>query len=364
MSKEIEISYNNIDILELKEKMKSCGLKCLRERRLLRRRRFRLNNDIDKRNRFIRVRDEGDKITMAFKEVLNGDDSDIIEHEITISDYNTAIKILEGLDLIEEPIMEKYREDWGDDSGNINISIDECPFLNPFVEIEGKSWEIVRNYSDLLGFDYDESFYGGDLSTFYRLQYNLTKKNIWMSLSFDMDQKVLIDLNWKGDDFAVDRDTEIIRALPKMAEEYFNLVERNRDYLKKTLPWIDNVKSVESQVDYFKNCANNEFCNKFLIFFKHKIVGEVYLQNHNKEKSEVEIGYWIAENYQRSGITEKSVKRVIDYTFDVLGVKLINLYCNVENIGSENLAKKLGFEFTGEIDKNHDDSNKYVLALS
>lgn len=134
-----------------------------------------------------------------------------------------------------------------------------------------------------------------------------------------------------------------------------------------TVPWIDNVKDVESQKRYFST-ANQEILDKLLIRYENKIVGEVHLQHYDRVKNEIEIGYWIDKDYQGRGIVKRSAMAVLDYVFNDLGVERVNLYCNVENTRSENLAKALGFEFK-LIDKNHDnlygrliDSKLYVLS--
>jgi len=167
--------------------------------------------------------------------------------------------------------------------------------------------------------------------------------------------------------FSISDNIFLVKASLELAYKYCLLIDKNSEYLKKTVPWIDNVKDVESQKRYFA-MVNQEIFDKPLINYAGKIVGEIHLQHYDKTKNEIEIGYWIDEDYQGRGIVKRSAMAVLDYVFNELKVDRVNLYCNVENIRSENLAKALGFEFK-LIDKNHDnlygrliDSKLYVLS--
>jgi len=51
--------------------------------------------------------------------------------------------------------QENKRELWSLNS--VEVCIDEWPFLEPFVEIEGKSEETVKEIAKELGFDYSEA---------------------------------------------------------------------------------------------------------------------------------------------------------------------------------------------------------------
>ncbi len=75
--------------------------------------------------------------------------------------------------MLERNYIENYREEWINEDNTIFVTIDYFPFLNPYIEIEGKNEEIVKKYSDLLGFDFSEHYGGGYIGDFYKIQYNL-----------------------------------------------------------------------------------------------------------------------------------------------------------------------------------------------
>ena len=41
------------------------------------------------------------------------------------------------------------------------------------------------------------------------------------------------------------------------AEEIFNVVEENRTYLRRTLPWLDEVNSLSEKISYISHCISD-----------------------------------------------------------------------------------------------------------
>ena len=61
------------------------------------------------------------------------------------------------LGLEEQAYQESRREKW--DLKGVEVVIDEWPWLEPFVEVEGESEEAVREVSMILGFNWDEALF-------------------------------------------------------------------------------------------------------------------------------------------------------------------------------------------------------------
>lgn len=117
---------------------------------------------------WLRVRDEGDKITMSMK-VVDGDRiMDQKEQLLEVSDFESAVKMLLLLGCTKKSYQETKRELWKID--DTEVTIDEWPFLQPFVEIEGKSEDAVRHVSIKLGFEYDQAMFGA-VDVIYMRQY-------------------------------------------------------------------------------------------------------------------------------------------------------------------------------------------------
>ncbi|MDD3303117.1 MAG: hypothetical protein PHN31_06190 [Candidatus Gracilibacteria bacterium] len=69
------------------------------------------------------------------------------------------VNIFRKLGLNEKSYQETYREVW-EINNEIEIMIDLWPGLNPYIEIEGENEEVVKKYSNLLGFDYNNGIFG------------------------------------------------------------------------------------------------------------------------------------------------------------------------------------------------------------
>ncbi len=125
---------------------------------------------------WLRVRDEGDKITMSIK-VVDGDRiADQKEQLLDVSDFESAVNMLLLLGCTEKSYQETKRELWKID--DTEVTIDEWPFLEPFVEVEGQSEDLVRSVSLKLGFDYAQAIFGA-VDVLYIRQYpHLTAERI------------------------------------------------------------------------------------------------------------------------------------------------------------------------------------------
>ncbi len=155
MVHEIEAKILNINIAEIEKKLAKIGAKKLGEKF------FRsISFDypgfpMDKEASWVRMRDDGKNITLAYKKRLgakeSGNDDGMEEIEFEVSDFELARQFLLKLGLIEKFSQEKKRITWQKDS--ITYDIDTWPQLNTYLEVEGDNWENVDKAIIELGFD-------------------------------------------------------------------------------------------------------------------------------------------------------------------------------------------------------------------
>ena len=112
----------------------------------------------DSSTSWLRVRDEGDRITVSLKVTINGKINTQKEVMIIADNYDNARRLLVEISCEEKAYQETKREIWEFDS--VEITIDEWPYLEPYVEIEGKSEQVVLEVAEKLGFDYREAIFG------------------------------------------------------------------------------------------------------------------------------------------------------------------------------------------------------------
>jgi adenylate cyclase class 2 len=155
---EIEVKFLDVDVPKLEDKLRGIGATKVFDR-VYRRKVYdypdlRLNAN----NAWVRVRDEGDQITMGFKQRLNPGNSDsstndtgMHEIEIIVSDFEKAALFLEQIGMKRKFYEENRRVRWL--RGDMEFDIDTWPGLKPYLEIEAKTWGQIDEAIALLGFD-------------------------------------------------------------------------------------------------------------------------------------------------------------------------------------------------------------------
>ena len=166
MQTEIEVKFLDIDIEDIRKKLEKVGAICEQPRRLMRRQVF-YPADHNK-DSYIRVRDEGDKVTMTYKIFEEMSLHGAKEVEVVVSSFEDAIDILTRSGLDRKSYQETRRETWH--IGTTEVVIDEWPWLQPFIEIEGKTEADVRDVASKLQFDWADAVFGSSTEA-YRVQY-------------------------------------------------------------------------------------------------------------------------------------------------------------------------------------------------
>lgn len=158
MQNEFEAKFLNINVVKIKKLLISLGAKLVKPRKLLKRVIFE-NRVLKSQHSWIRLRDEGDKITLTLKQV--SDASTIRgtkEIEIVVDHFKKTEQFLEAIGLEKKRYQENYREEW--QLNDIKFDFDTWPDIPTFLEIEGLDEESVRLAAEKLGFDYKKAKFG------------------------------------------------------------------------------------------------------------------------------------------------------------------------------------------------------------
>ncbi len=170
MNIEFEATFLDINKDKVREKLREEKAELIKPEFLQKRVVFNLPSGNAKAGGWLRVRDEKDKITMSFKQI-NGDKiEDQKEIDLEINDFEKGVKILEEIGCQKKAYQETKRELWK--LNDVEICIDEWPFLEPFVEVEGKSKEEVEKVSEKIGFDYEKALFCS-VDLIYSKKYNV-----------------------------------------------------------------------------------------------------------------------------------------------------------------------------------------------
>lgn len=180
MQTEYEAKFINIDLDYMRRQLDQLGAKQTQKMRIMKRAIID-NPDMKQKNAFLRVRDEGDKTTLTYKQFNDLSVDGAKEYEITVSNFETTINLLKAAGLSYRSFQESKRETW--ELEDAEIALDEWPWLNPYIEIEGKDETHVRRISERLGLDWGKAVFG-DVTAAYRVQYpHLTGRDVIGSIA-------------------------------------------------------------------------------------------------------------------------------------------------------------------------------------
>lgn len=171
MNTEIEVKFLHINHEEIRNRLTSIGFECVAPMRLMRRaiidytdRRLQVGTP----NSYIRVRDEGDKVTLTYKQFASLSIDGAKEVEVVTSSFEDTIRIFTQVGLEVASLQESKRETWKNET--CEVVLDEWPWLDPYIEIEAATEIGVREVASKLGLDWSVAKFG-DVMVAYRDQY-------------------------------------------------------------------------------------------------------------------------------------------------------------------------------------------------
>ncbi|HEU4715619.1 MAG TPA: class IV adenylate cyclase [Candidatus Saccharimonadales bacterium] len=167
MKTEIEAKFLHVDPEDIRRRLESADATCKQPMKDMRRVIFR-SDDMDSRHAYLRVRDEGYRVAMTYKQFDEMSLTGAKEIEFNVGDYEAAVELLKTIGLEARSVQETRREIW--ELGDAEVVIDEWPWIDHFIEIEASSEEAVKSAAEKLGFDWNEAAFG-DIMTAYRAEY-------------------------------------------------------------------------------------------------------------------------------------------------------------------------------------------------
>lgn len=192
MKTEYEATFLDIDRSALAKKLQQVGATLDRSEYMQRRVTFELPKERRDKNTWLRVRDEGDKVTLTLKSVEGKTITGQREILVTIDSFDDAIALLESIGCEKKSYQESRRELWK--IGEVEIAIDTWPFLDTYVEVEGPDEQAVKDVATMLGFDYGKAIFD-TVNAIYKQKYGRTidelDKAILKNFTFDIKNPFL-----------------------------------------------------------------------------------------------------------------------------------------------------------------------------
>jgi len=175
MKNEIEATFLSVDKESIRHILKEKRFYLKTPEYMMRRKTFDFPSVTPGTSKWGRVRQESDKVTMTIKEIKGTGINDTYEVELIVNNFDTATEFFEACNIVEKAFQENMREVWVRDE--VEATIDTWPGLNPFVEIEGHSEDLVKNISTELGFDFTKAVFGS-IDLVYEKEIGIPAKTI------------------------------------------------------------------------------------------------------------------------------------------------------------------------------------------
>lgn len=176
MQPELEAKFLDVSPDVIRAKLRELGAKLVHPERLMRRKAFDdRQGHLDRNRAWVRVRDEGDKITMSYKQSDENTLHGTQETVLTVDDFDRACAFLEEVGLVTKSYQETRREKWMLD--NVEITIDTWPWVPTFVELEGQHEDDLKSVASSLGLDWNAAMHGG-VTPIYQRYYDVTHREV------------------------------------------------------------------------------------------------------------------------------------------------------------------------------------------
>lgn len=177
MQTEIEAKFLHVDHAAIRDKLTELGATCKQPMRLMRRKNYDFSDGrlSTERNGWVRVRDEGDKITMSYKQLDDRGLHGTKEVNLTVDSFEQADAFLTALGLEPTSYQETKRESWTLDGADIELDV--WPWILPYLEIEGSDESTVKAIAAKLGLDWSAAQHGS-VEVAYHAEYDTTDQEI------------------------------------------------------------------------------------------------------------------------------------------------------------------------------------------
>jgi adenylate cyclase, class 2 len=161
MTPEFEARFLSIDADAITTRLRDRGATRTMPRTLMRRVVLK-NQDISDRGGWLRLREQGDKTLLTYKQVNDADGASgidsILEAEVEVANFHATQHLLEAMGFTTLRYQENYREEWQLDA--VTYDLDTWPDLPTYLEIEGPDETAVHAATAMLGLDYSNANFG------------------------------------------------------------------------------------------------------------------------------------------------------------------------------------------------------------
>jgi ribosomal-protein-serine acetyltransferase len=150
--------------------------------------------------------------------------------------------------------------------------------------------------------------------------------------------------------YKLSENTEVRLLEERHAQELTDLTDRNREHLRKWLPWVDTNRTVEDRKNFIRGALKQFAQNKGFvagIWHDGRLAGVIGYDPIDWENRTTALGYWLGEEFQGNGLVTAACRALVDHAFLELKLNRVSIACATENKRSCAIPERLGFRREG-----------------
>ena len=136
------------------------------------------------------------------------------------------------------------------------------------------------------------------------------------------------------------------------APAIFAAIDREREYLREWLPWVDATHTEDDTLSFIRSVLEQFANNQGFaagIWKGDCLAGTIGLHRIDWLNRRVEIGYWLAREFQGRGLMTDACRCLIAHAFRELDLHRVEIRCATENLRSSAIPRRVGFTRDGTL---------------
>jgi ribosomal-protein-serine acetyltransferase len=140
------------------------------------------------------------------------------------------------------------------------------------------------------------------------------------------------------------------------AAEVFAAVDRERAHLRTWLAWVDATQSEDDSLSFIRSTLEQFSTNRGFaagIWDGTKLAGTVGTHPIDWLNRRVEIGYWLAREFEGRGVATEACRALIGHLFREMDLHRVEIRCAAANGKSAAIPRRLGFVHEATLREAH-----------
>ncbi|PSR24532.1 MAG: RimJ/RimL family protein N-acetyltransferase [Sulfobacillus thermosulfidooxidans] len=150
--------------------------------------------------------------------------------------------------------------------------------------------------------------------------------------------------------YPINEDVSLRLLEVRDAEPLYAVLRESESYLRRWLPFLDNVHSVQDIIQFIESGLARYAHNnggEIGIWYHQQFAGVVGIHFINWTNRTTSLGYWLGEKFQGHGIMTQACGALIRILFEEYDLHRVEIQAAVDNMKSRAIPERLGFRQEG-----------------